>query len=344
MTMTMTVKTSAELFGRLLMETKRAAVLYHYPCPDGAFAALAAHLYFSSTSTSPLFFPNTVYSPLRAEDLPLNEIDDVYLLDFVGPAGFVQNLSSKVHSVVVLDHHKTALENLGDNTSVAENVIRVIDMERSGATIAYDFFKEKIMAMGNVNVGDPCELAVREFERARRLFDYIEDGDLWRWRLHNSKAFSGGFKDLNIEYNVRLNPSLFQQLLSLDLESIINQGMASISRKQKLINEVLEQSYVIALGGGAFGRCLAVYADSVSELRSELGHQLANKSHSMKLRGIGAVVYRVPELQNDQLLKISLRSVKSEDTTPISQEFGGGGHRNASSFMLSSAEFERWKV
>lgn len=27
-----------------------------------------------------------------------------------------------------------------------------------------------------------------------------------------------------------------------------------------------------------------------------------------------------------------------------SQEFGGGGHRNASSFMLSSAELERWKV
>lgn len=27
-----------------------------------------------------------------------------------------------------------------------------------------------------------------------------------------------------------------------------------------------------------------------------------------------------------------------------SQEFGGGGHRNASSFMLGSAEFEQWKV
>lgn len=26
------------------------------------------------------------------------------------------------------------------------------------------------------------------------------------------------------------------------------------------------------------------------------------------------------------------------------QAFGGGGHRNASSFMLKSAEFENWKV
>lgn len=129
------------------MLNKKPAVLYHYPCPDGAFAALAAHLYFSSSSTPAFFFPNTVYSPLRstthfstngffflyqfcfvngpflfflivvisiifrflifffrAEDLPLNEIDQVYLLDFVGPSGFVDQLSSKVNRCVFLNY------------------------------------------------------------------------------------------------------------------------------------------------------------------------------------------------------------------------------------------------
>lgn len=47
---------------------KKSAVLYHYPCPDGAFAALAAHLYFSATSQPVLFFPNTVYDPIRYFD------------------------------------------------------------------------------------------------------------------------------------------------------------------------------------------------------------------------------------------------------------------------------------
>ncbi|KAL8124037.1 hypothetical protein AgCh_011882 [Apium graveolens] len=60
--------------------------------------------------------------------------------------------------------------------------------------------------------------------------------------------------------------------------------------------------------------------------------------------GIGAVVYGVPELKNDQMLKISLRSIDNEDTTPISQKFGGGGHRNASSFMLRADSFEQWKI
>lgn len=240
--------------------------------------------------------------------------------------------------MIVLDHHKTALEKLA-GFAVGENVTKVIDMERSGATIALDYFREKLKLDAN-----QMAVEVGEFDRVGQLFKYVEDGDLWRWRLTNSKAFSSGLKDLGIEYDVRLNPSMFQQLLSLDVESVISQGMLSLSHKQKLIDETLDQSYEIALGGGIFGHCLAVDADSISELRSELAHQLAKKSSSLKLRGIGAAVYRVPELENDQKLKISLRSSEEEDTTPISEEFGGGGHRNASSFLLSSAEFERWKV
>ncbi|XP_077246979.1 DHHA1 domain protein [Tasmannia lanceolata] len=331
----------------------KAAILYHYPCPDGAFAALAAHLYFSALSRPAVFFPNTVYDPIRASSIPSNEFDDIYLLDFVGPSGFVGEISSKVGRVIVLDHHKTALETLGGNASVGKNVIRVLDMQRSGATIAYDYFREKLLGGGIGSGSHKREdgVSVRgelvqesEIERVDVLFKYIEDGDLWRWALPYSKSFSSGLKDLNIEYNIKLNPALFEQLLSLDPQSLISQGQMTLSHMQKLIDGVLEQSYEIALGGGRFGHCLAIDADSVSELRSELGHQLANKSRTLNLRGIGAVVYKVPELGNDQLLKISLRSLDTEDTTPISQEYIGGGHRNASSFMLSSAEFESWKV
>ncbi|XP_020221631.2 uncharacterized protein LOC109804248 isoform X2 [Cajanus cajan] len=264
------------------------AILYHYPCPDGAFAALAAHLYFKATSLfSPLFFPNTVFKPLSAEDLPLNEIDDLYLLDFVGPDGFVQEISTKVPRVIVLDHHKSALERLGNEASLGENVVKVIDMERSGATIAFDYFKDKLLSPDAV-VKHPSVLD--EFDRVRQLFQYIEDGDLWRWRLQNSKAFSSGLKDLNIEFDARKNASLFDQLLSLDLDTIISKGILSLSHKQKLIDDCLSKSYEIALGNGVFGHCLAVNADiTLSQLRSELGHQLATKSQKMKLRNLEVV-------------------------------------------------------
>ncbi|KAL5676223.1 hypothetical protein ACJX0J_012354, partial [Zea mays] len=40
--------------------------------------------------------PNTVYDPIRRDSLPLEEIKDVYLLDFVGPPGFVEDIAPKV--------------------------------------------------------------------------------------------------------------------------------------------------------------------------------------------------------------------------------------------------------
>lgn len=39
----------------------------------------------------------------------------------------------------------------------------------------------------------------------------------------------------------------------------------------------------------------------------------------MYVRGIGAIVYKVPELENNEMLKVSLRSIGDEDTTSISQ-------------------------
>ncbi|KAJ3706855.1 hypothetical protein LUZ61_010560 [Rhynchospora tenuis] len=320
---------------------KKPAVLYHYPCPDGAFAALAAHLYFSAVSTPSLFFPNTVYDPIRCDSLPLDEISEAYLLDFAGPPGFVNELSSKIDRVTILDHHKTALEALSDDAATGKNVTKIIDMNRSGATIAFDFFRDKLSSAAT---SDIKLVPDSKLDKVERLFKFIEDGDLWRWKLLHSKAFSSGLKDLNFEFNVNFNPLLFNQLLDLDPDRVISLGQDSLAHKQKLIDECLDKSYEISLGSGQFGHCLAVEADSISNLRSELGNQLAEKSRNLNLRGIGAVVYKVPELKNNEILKISLRSLDSEDTTPISQEYGGGGHRNASSFMLTVSDFEKWKV
>ena len=50
-------------------------VSYHYPCPDGIFAALAAHLKFTETEVKPIWAPNTVYTPRQLKDLHLQVSD-----------------------------------------------------------------------------------------------------------------------------------------------------------------------------------------------------------------------------------------------------------------------------
>ena len=49
-------------------------------------------------------------------------------------------------------------------------------------------------------------------------------------------------------------------------------------------------------------------------------------------------------MQDTQQIKCSLRSLGTEDTTTISKAFKGGGHLNASSFMVTAATFESWLV
>jgi oligoribonuclease NrnB/cAMP/cGMP phosphodiesterase (DHH superfamily) len=155
----------------------------------------------------------------------------------VGSPGFVQEISSQVDRfsvffflalflflflccsvpmcacrfsrVVVLDHHKTALKKLS-LTATGESVTKVIDMERSGATIAFDYFKEKLKLDHKQTV-----VEVGEFDRLGPLFKYVKDGDLRKWRLPNSKAFNSGLKDSGIEFDMQLNPSSFQQVINL---------------------------------------------------------------------------------------------------------------------------------
>lgn len=44
-------------------------------------------------------------------------------------------------------------------------------------------------------------------------------------------------------------------------------------------------------------------------------------------------------------IKCSLRSIgEGEDTTPVSEAHGGGGHRNASSFICAVSQFESWRA
>ena len=154
-----------------------------------------------------------------------------------------------------------------------------MDIGRSCATIAFDYFTQKLMEESGGNYRER-----NDFKRMRRVFEYIEDADIWKWELPGSKAFNSGIVDLGIEYDLNQNQTLFQKLLSLDHESVINRGRESLSRKHKLIQEALEQSYEIVLGGDEeFGWCLAVNADENAELRSELGNQLAEKRKRMRL-------------------------------------------------------------
>ena len=93
--------------------------------------------------------------------------DTLFVVDFFGGQEFVRAACARAKAVVILDHHKTAAEELAAMDAAAPrpaNLEVVMDMERSGATIARDYF----------GLGD------RLSPEQTKLFALIEDNDLWR--------------------------------------------------------------------------------------------------------------------------------------------------------------------
>ena len=81
--------------------------------------------------------------------------------------------------VIVLDHHKTAFEMFerpaaGHVSFDAGNCQVNLDMDRSGATMALEHWKPSLT------------------DTQQQLFLYIEDADLWRWKLPDSREFLAG--------------------------------------------------------------------------------------------------------------------------------------------------------
>lgn len=245
-------------------------------------------------------------------------------------------MAQRVARCVILDHHKTAAEALAAAAPLPPTLdASHLDMDRSGAVISLDYFKPTGLG--------PQTLA---------FFRHIQDGDLWRWSLPGSREFYGGLAALALDYDVRSNPGIFDQLLALDPEELIEKGRAEGSRQGALIAAALDRAFVVNLGGergreAGWGQALAVEAEGelALKLRSQLGNELAGAAAARGLRAVGAVVYREEAMAGGDTLKISLRSTgEAEDTTGVSQAFGGGGHLNASSFLLPEKEFEAWKT
>jgi oligoribonuclease NrnB/cAMP/cGMP phosphodiesterase (DHH superfamily) len=127
--------------------------IYHGGCDDGFGAAYAVWKKFGYEVE---YYPATHGGPI-----PDVNDRDVIMVDFSYKRNVLLQLIGKCKSMVILDHHKTAeadLDGLED-----PKLTLVFDMQRSGATIAWDHF----------HPDTPRPVLIR----------YVEDRDLWLKRL-----------------------------------------------------------------------------------------------------------------------------------------------------------------
>ena len=277
------------------METlKDIVVIYHAQCTDGFGAAYAAWKKFGDTAS---YIPQKTQVEITA-DLQDKEI---YVVDYSLSAAVQEALLKTNKSVVVIDHHLTAQE---DVMSFEQNVF---DLQHSGAVLTWHYFHPDTLVP--------------------ELLLYVEDHDLWKFKLLHNREFGSALKQYQHEFTVW--DELIENLKDVTFKTdFIQTGKAISEFEDKLVENLLQYKERVRFEGHE------VWALNVSRTyRSILGHNLATLNKDTGQPEFGIVYYR-----NQGAIHISLRSNGAVDVAAMAEKYGGGGHKNAASIRAESWE------
>ena len=279
---------------------ERPLVIFHGNCIDGFTAAWACWKRYGDGAD---YFGAQYASDGADVELPDVTGLDVVMVDFCTGREQLLRLNAAAKSFSVYDHHKTA------EAACAGLDFCTFDMNRSGAGLAWDFVS-------------PTSLGVHR----PWLVDYVEDRDLWTWKLPGSKAVSA-YVSAQTQTFARWDEMAFSETAVTALE----RGAGVLQYVDRYVHEMSLQSRSCRIHG--MDRVPVVNAPYINT--SELVGALASQS----------VPFAVGWFQRaDGEYQYSLRSRGDSglDVSDIAKHYGGGGHRNAAGFTSARGPWELW--
>jgi oligoribonuclease NrnB/cAMP/cGMP phosphodiesterase (DHH superfamily) len=278
-------------------------VLYHKSCPDGFAAALAA---WKSLGTNDAYSDPVHYIPVQYGD-PIPDMadeSDVFILDFSYDRSTILGLCERMAAVVVIDHHKTAEADL---TGLAHPKLQLIfDRNQSGAVLSWVYFH---------GTGVPVPT----------LFKYVQDRDLWTWKLGMSREFSAR---ISVEpYEFEVWSELTHRLNDDDYFSeFVGQGVQLLKQKNKYILSLADTHHFITIADHR-----VPFVNSPI-FQSEIGERLCELHPDAPF----AAIYFESEIGVEIW---SLRSKNGFDVSAVAKLYGGGGHAAAAGFKRKIMKF-----
>ncbi len=275
--------------------------IYHANCNDGFGAAWVVNLYFGEGQVD--FIPMNYGDAL---DLTKVRNKKVYIVDFSFPKNILLDLAKVADRVILLDHHKTArddLQELQANSALCNlfDLDIIFDMKKSGAEITWEYF----------------------FPNARKpqIIRMIADRDLWKFEISETKRFHEGLVSYPRTFEAW---DLLAESANGEMESLIYKGEILIEYRDRCIDSILKSNTKIMRIGGF--DILAVNAPYI--FASEIGNIMAKGSNTF---------VAIWSMDCNGEYQFSLRSDKMGlDVGEIAKQYGGGGHKNAAGFTVAS--------
>ncbi len=262
-------------------------IFYHGSCPDGFGGAYAAWKKFGDTAT---------YVPLHRgeEELPELAGADAYFIDFTYDKEEMDRIAAQVERLTVLDHHE------GVRAVVESYPNHIFDNDRSGATIAWDFF----------HPGVP----------APKLLSFIEDDDLFRFSYPDTRSVLAylGVNPFTFEFWDEVASKLDDPAES---EKLISTMRAYGEYFEKLAQLAADKANPVLFEGQ---EVMFATAHPYKPMKSLVGNMLA-KAHPPFALVVAA---------HPKGFGVSIRGDGSVNVAEIAQKYGGNGHKSSAGFLI----------
>lgn len=299
--------------------------VYHADCTDGLTAASIIHKMAETLLPSrnedeevvnrlENYFPfdhgkTTIHKLLvHLKRLDENDKAILYVVDYFLPHSEIKKIKAVFPNtyVIVIDHHKTAIDLYNKEVETIENhhfdqsVEYILNSDHSGAVLTYKTFFSDDVPMFYKLIED------------RDLFTYRYDGDTDCFRY----GFLNQFKSLDdlVAYDVNSDAHLY----------LIDLGRPLYDKHQESVKRVAEQAIETRIiyfdEEGNKKECAGHIVNCPEELVSDVGSRLYSETHPI------AIMY---SMTKDGVWKVGLRSHKSVDCSSIAKFYGGGGHAQA---------------
>lgn len=273
----------------------RPLVIYHGNCADGFSAAWCFWRKYRDGAD----YVGGVYQ----QSPPDVDGRDVYLVDFSYKAAVVEEMLRKAGNITLIDHHKTAIDDLEHLRSGGYDFRPLnwfCDLNRSGATLAWDYLFPD----------EPRPL----------LLGHIEDRDLWRFKLPGTREIQA------LVFSYQYDFERWDRLMTADQVELLKMTAAGAAIERKHHKDVAELVGVCKRRMTIGGHDVPV-ASLPYTLVSDAAHAMAQHEP------FAACYWDTAEGR-----VFGLRAADDGiDVSDIAKQYGGGGHAKAAGFKVPRA-------
>lgn len=299
----------------------KTLVIYHGDnCSDGFMAAYIAYLALGKEDVE--YVAATYGDPIPDVTGKL-----VFILDFSYSPEVLVEAAKTASQIHLMDHHKSAYakwlkfvnesEEDGEiiNSSFTdnsyENLTVNFKMNKSGAGMAWEYWKDEINKRGDIN-----------FLLIKKVVQAVQDRDLWLKKLEFTEEICAGLNLVKKDFTYYDNVFVITGVLKY--YDLVDNGEVVLSTQKTLCESIAKRAKLVTFEGH---EVLCVNCNKESS--SDVGHILdENKPFSMSYEII------------DKKVIVSLRSRPDGlDVSEIATKFGGGGHRGAAGFPMTILDF-----